>query len=140
MNRVIISGNLTRDPELRYTPAGTAVCDFGLAINERWKDADGQQQERAHFIEITAWRGTAEIAAEYLHKGSKCLVDGKLIQDRWETKEGAKRSRVKIEAFWLEFMDGRKSQEGEGSRPKSASEERLADGTDFDMPEEEVPF
>ena len=94
-NRVIVAGNLTRDIELRNTPAGTAVCDIGLAINERRKTKDGEYLEETTFVDITLWGRTAEVADEYLSKGSPVLIEGRLKLDTWET-DGQKRSKLKV--------------------------------------------
>ena len=93
-NRVIIVGNLTRDVELRYIPSGTAVTDITLAVNERIKRND-QWVEEANFFDVTMWGRTAEVAAEYLSKGSNVLVEGRLRQEKWE-QDGQKRSKVKV--------------------------------------------
>lgn len=93
-NRVVLVGNLTRDPELRYIPSGTAVTDIGLAVNERVKRND-QWVDEANFFDITLWGRTAEVANEYLSKGSSVLIEGRLKYDTWE-KDGQKRSKVKI--------------------------------------------
>ncbi|MGM0491294.1 MAG: single-stranded DNA-binding protein, partial [Planctomycetota bacterium] len=84
-NRVILLGNLTRDVELRYTPRQTAVTDIGLAVNDRRKSADGEWVEEATFVDVTLWGRTAEIASQYLGKGSPILVEGRLKLDTWET-------------------------------------------------------
>lgn len=137
INIVILMGNLTRDPELTYTPAGTAVCKFGLAINERWKDQNGEQQEEVHFFEVECWKRVAETTAEYMSKGSGVTIEGKLKQDRWE-KDGQKRSKVKIVARYVHFMPrGEKRDRGEKREPpKPEGREEPA----FDMPDEDVPF
>ena len=93
-NRVILVGNLTRDPELRYIPSGTAVSDIGLAVNDRVKKGD-QWVDEATFVDITLWGRTAEIANEYLSKGSPVLIEGRLKLDRWE-KDGQKHSKLKV--------------------------------------------
>ena len=95
-NRVVLMGNLTRDPELRYIPSGTAVADIGLAVKDRRKNAQGEWVEEPTFIEITLWGRTAEVASEYLSKGSPVLIEGRLKLDQWETQEGQKRSKLKV--------------------------------------------
>jgi single-strand DNA-binding protein len=94
-NRVILVGNLTRDIELRYTPAGTAVMDNALAVNDRRKTASGEWVEEATFVDVTFWGRTAEVASEYLSKGSPVLVEGRLKLDQWET-DGQKRSKLRV--------------------------------------------
>jgi single-strand DNA-binding protein len=93
-NRVIIVGRLTRDPELRYIPSGTAVCEVGVAVNEKVKRGD-EYVEAPVFLDCTLWSKTAEVAAQYLHKGSSVLIEGRLQLDQWE-KDGEKRSKLKV--------------------------------------------
>jgi len=93
-NRVILVGNLTRDPELKWLQSGTAVCELGLAINERTKRGDSWE-ETVLFVDVTLWAKTAEVAAEYLHKGSPVLIEGRLKLDTWE-KDGQKRSKLRV--------------------------------------------
>ena len=101
-NRVILVGNLTRDPELRYIPSGTAVSDIGLAVNDRVKRGD-QWVDEATFVDITLWGRTAEIANEYLSKGSPVLIEGRLKLDRWE-KDGQKHSKLKVVGERLQML------------------------------------
>jgi single-strand DNA-binding protein len=108
-NRVILVGNLTRDPELRYIPSGTAVSDIGLAVNDRIKRGD-QWVDEATFVDITLWGRTAEIANEYLSKGSPVLIEGRLKLDRWE-KDGQKHSKLKVVGDRLQMLG---SKEGGG--------------------------
>ena len=97
-NKVILVGNLTRDPEVRYTSGGTAVTDVGLAVNRVWTDrSSNERKEETTFIDVTLWGRTAEIAGEYLSKGRPCLIEGRLQLDQWEDKEtGQKRSKLKV--------------------------------------------
>jgi len=99
-NRTIIVGNLTRDPELRYTAGNKAVCNFTIASNRKYKG-----KEEATFLDIIAWGKTAETIAEYMKKGSKILLEGSLIQDSWETKKGEKRTKIKLNLNSFSFMD-----------------------------------
>lgn len=111
INRVIISGRLTRDPELRYTPAGKAVCTVGLAYNRRYKDASGQWQDDTTYINVVCWMKVAELVNRYLHKGSPVLVEGRLESRSWETEAGQKRSVIEIRADRIGFLE--KAQSGE---------------------------
>ena len=95
-NRVILLGNLTRDPEIRYTPSGTAVTDLGLAVNDRRKNSDGQWVEETTYVDVTLWGRTAEVAGEYLSKGAPILVEGRLKLDSWESGDGQKRSKLRV--------------------------------------------
>ncbi len=114
-NKVILVGNLTRDPEVRYTTGGTAVCDISLAVNAQWTDKrTNERKEEVTFIDVTLWGRTAEIAGEYLAKGRPVLVEGRLQQDRWDDKEtGQKRSKLKVVADSMQLLGSR--QEGGGS-------------------------
>ncbi len=96
LNKVMLIGNLTRDPELRYTPQGTAVCTFGLATNREWVDAAGQKQEAVEFHKIVAWNKLAEICSQLLFKGRKCYVQGRLQTRNWQGQDGAERTTTEI--------------------------------------------
>lgn len=104
LNKVFLIGRLTRDPELRYTPSGTAVADFGLAVNRVYKTAEGEKKEAVTFVDITVWAKRAEICAEYLSKGRQVFIEGRLELDAWETPEGQKRSKLKIVAEDVQFL------------------------------------
>ncbi len=113
-NKVILVGNLTRDPEVRYTTGGTAVCDISLAVNAHWTDKrTNERKEEVTFIDVTLWGRTAEIAGEYLAKGRPVLVEGRLQLDRWDDKEtGQKRSKLKVVADTLELLGSRQESGG----------------------------
>ncbi|MEK7064481.1 MAG: single-stranded DNA-binding protein [Patescibacteria group bacterium] len=96
LNKVMLIGNLTRDPELRYTPQGTAVCTFGLATNREWVDASGQKQESAEFHNLVAWTKLAEICSQLLFKGRKVYVSGRLQTRNWQGQDGAERSKTEV--------------------------------------------
>jgi single-strand DNA-binding protein len=115
-NKVILVGNLTRDPEVRYTAGGTAVCDISLAVNAQWTDKrTNERKEEVSFIDVTLWGRTAEIAGEYLAKGRPVLVEGRLQQDRWDDKEtGQKRSKLKVVADGMQLLGGRPDGAGGG--------------------------
>lgn len=106
-NRVILLGNLTRDPELRYLPSGTAVSEIGLAVNDRRKNANGEWVEETTFVDVTLWSRTAEVASEYLSKGSPVLIEGRLKLDSWETNDGQKRSKLKVVCERMQMLGGR---------------------------------
>ncbi len=134
-NRVILMGNLTRDPELRYTPGGAAVSEFGLALNESYTNKQtGQKTEKVHFIDITCWGRTAEIAAEYLKKGSPVHIEGKLTQDRWEDQGGQKRSKVKVTCEHLNFVGGKQNGQGGGSGGGGGAEAPADQSVGEDIP------
>lgn len=116
-NKVIIAGNLSRDIELRHLGNGTAVADVSLAINSQWKDkTTGEKHEDVTFIDCTVWGKTAELAAEYLKKGSAVLFEGSLKQESWEDKtSGQKRSKIKVNVESMQFL-GEKPSGGGGNR------------------------
>ncbi len=120
VNNVILAGNLTRDPEVRYTPSGSAVANFGLAVNRTYRSREGEKKEDVSFFDVETWGRQAETCGEYLKKGSPVLVEGRLKQDSWENREGQKRSKVKIRAMRVQFLPGgpdRSSASGGGSAP-----------------------
>ena len=115
-NRVILVGNLTRDIELRYTPGGTAVTDIGLAVNDRRKSQSGEWVDETTFVDVTLWGRTAEVASEYLGKGSPILVEGRLKLHTWET-DGQKRSKLRVVCERMQMLGG-----GPGSRSRGESQ------------------
>lgn len=106
LNQVTLMGNLTRDPELRQTPTGQNVCSFSLALNRSYKDSSGEWQEATDYIDIVAWGPLAERVSQYLSKGRRCLVQGRLQSRSWE-QEGQKRSKVEVLANDVTFLDSR---------------------------------
>ena len=135
-NRVILVGNLTRDIELKYTPGGTAVTDIGMAVNDRRKTANGEWVDETTFVDVTLWGRTAEVASEYLGKGSPILVEGRLKLDTWET-EGQKRSKLRVVCDRMQMLGGgAPGSGGSGRPPRQASESGPppADGFQGDSP------
>lgn len=130
-NKVILMGNLTRDPELRYTPNGTAVATLSLAVNRRFK-ANEEWREETDFFDIVVFGKQAENCGEYLKKGRPVLVDGRLSQRRWETDDGQKRSKVEVVAFTVQFL-GTPRDTGESSGHGNADS-----GPEFD--DSDIPF
>ncbi len=122
-NRVILVGNLTRDIELKYTPGGTAVTDIGMAVNDRRKSASGEWIDETTFVDVTLWGRTAEVASEYLGKGSPILVEGRLKLDTWET-DGQKRSKLRVVCDRMQMLGG--GAPGSG-RPRASSAEHVSD-------------
>ena len=119
-NRVMLMGNLTRNPELKYTPSGSAVADLGLAVNESFKNKAGETIEQTCFVDVVAWGRQAETAAEYLKKGSPVFVEGRLQFDQWESQQGEKRSKLRVRAERVQFLSagsgsGNDSNQGGGS-------------------------
>jgi len=127
-NRVILIGNLTRDPQLRYTPSQVAVCDFGLAINRTWTDKSGQKREEVCFVDCTAWARSAETLAKYMTKGRQLLVEGRLTYQTWDGKDGQKRSKLSVTVDNFQFL-GDRGQGGGGAgkaRPADAQPQKAA--------------
>lgn len=115
LNKVFLIGNLTRDPELRYTPSGAAVADLGVAINRRYTTKDGEQREETVFVDVTVWNRQAENCCSYLRKGRSVHVEGHLRMDSWEDKNtGEKRTKIRIEGEQVQFLDssGRRDEAG----------------------------
>ena len=115
MNRVFLAGNLTRDPELKQTNTGQAVSDLGLAINERYRNRDGEEVERTCFADVVVWGKQAEACQQYLVKGAPLLVEGTLQQDRWETEDGQKHNKIRIRALRVQFLNRPESANGNGN-------------------------
>jgi single-strand DNA-binding protein len=120
-NRVILIGNVTRDPELRYISSGTAVTDIGLAVNDRRKNASGEWVEETTFVDVTLWGRTAEVAGEYVTKGSPLFIEGRLKLDTWE-KDGKKNSKLRVVCERMQLMGGRSGEtaRSEGTRSEGA--------------------
>lgn len=133
-NRVILMGHLTRDPALSYLPSQTAVVEFGLAMNRKWKGQDGQQKEKACFVDCKAFGKRAETLNQYLHKGDPLLVEGRLDLDQWEGKDGQKRSKLKIVVDQFTFVGKSEQQPAQQPNPTDPGQPSLSD------PEEEIPF
>jgi len=119
LNRAQLIGNVTRDPEVRTTPTGQTVCSFGVATNMQWTDAQGQKQQRAEFHNLVAWGKLAEICGQYLVKGKKIFVEGRLQTREWEGQDGAKRNRTEIVADSMIMLD----RGGSGGGPPARSNE-----------------
>lgn len=115
MNKVFFMGHLGADPEVRYTESGTAVANFRMAASESWTK-DGEKQERTEWMNVVAWKKTAELVGEYLRKGSACLVEGRLQTRKWE-KDGVERYTTEIVADRVTFVGGKAQQSGEDDLP-----------------------
>jgi single-strand DNA-binding protein len=135
-------GNLTRNPEIRYTPSGTAVADLGLAVNESFKNKAGETVERTCFVDVVVWGRQAETAAEYLHKGSPVFVEGRLQLDQWESQEGEKRSKLRVRADRVQFLGSPGRNAEYGDAPASAAAEGGAPAPSVSEPadDDDVPF
>ena len=133
LNKVLLIGNLTRPPELRYTPNGTPVSDLRLAINRSYSTQGGERRQETHFFTVVVWGKQAESCGEYLDKGSQVMVEGRLQTREWETKDGQKRNVVEVVAERVQFL-GRPKAAGTQSPADAESVEESVEGT------EEVPF
>ena len=156
LNKVMLIGNLTRDPELKYTPKGMAIAQLGLAVNRVWSNEAGEKQEEVTFIDVEMFGRKAEVAAEYLKKGRPVFIEGRLKLDSWDDKaSGQKRSKLKVVGESLEFLGSREgggggggeSGGGEGrpqrpaaSRPAAPPPKRPPADPDLDAPEDDIPF
>lgn len=152
LNKVMLIGNLTRDPELRYTPKGTAVADLGIAVNRRVSDGNGNWSDETTFVDVTVWGNTAENSQKYLTKGRGVFIEGRLQLDTWEDKQsGQKRSKLKVVGENVQFLPEGRAGGGGGSRPPSEAqpaqqqEEKpqggsAADSGDFDDSGDDIPF
>ena len=146
-NKVILLGNLTRDPEVRYTPKGTAVTELGMAVNRVYTAENGEKREETTFVDVTLWGRTAEIAGEYLKKGRPVFIEGRLQLDTWDDKQsGQKRSKLKVVGEGLQLLGGRPGggggggggdEEG-GSRSSRPSPPPKAAASEPD--DDEIPF
>ena len=120
LNQVTLMGNLTRDPELRQIPSGQSVCSFSLALNRSYKDASGEWQEATDYVDIVAWAALGERVAQYLSKGRRCLVLGRLQSRNWE-QDGQKRNKVEVLANDVTFLDANGGGDSAGSAPRDNS-------------------
>ena len=139
INRVVLTGNLTRDPELRSLPSGTAVCSLRIACNTRRKDASGEWVDKPNYFDVTVWGKQGENCAQYLSKGRPVGVDGKLRWREWQAQDGAKREAVEIVADSVQFLGGRGDGDGGGNQfvPAGAAQE----SADFPAAaDDDIPF
>jgi single-strand DNA-binding protein len=136
-NKVILAGNLTRDPEVRYTPKGTAIAKLGMAINRTWKTDTGETKEEVTFVDVDAFGRQAEVISQYLKKGRPILVEGRLKLDQWDDKQtGQKRSRLGVVLEGFQFLD---SGRGDGGGGRGASSPPPAPSAPPNGPESEGP-
>jgi single-strand DNA-binding protein len=124
-NKVFLMGNLTRDPELRYTPAGTAIAEFGMAINRNWTSPEGEKKEEVCFVNVTAFGRQAEVICEYCSKGRPLFVEGRLRYQTWQPQEGQKRSKLDVVLEGFQFLGGRPA-EAKPAAEEAAAQEQAA--------------
>ena len=128
-NKVILIGNLTRDPDLRTTQNGTAICDLGLAVNRRWRDQSGRDQEEVCYVDVAVWGRSAENCAQYLQKGAPVLVDGRLRLEQWEDRNGGgKRSRLTVVAEAVQFLGSRADGDRQQQEPPARRQNSYRQG------------
>ncbi len=142
-NRVILAGNLTRDPELRYTPKGTAIARIGMAINRSWKNDAGETKEEVTFVDVDAFGRQAEVIAQYMRKGRPLLIEGRLKLNQWEDKNThQKQSKLTVVLDAFSFIDSRGGESGgggESTRPRPAAAPAAAPASAAESPEAEAP-
>ena len=143
-NKVILMGNLTRDPEVRYTSSGTAIAKLGMAINRHWRNQDGQQQEETTFVDVDAFGRQAETIGQYLKKGRPIMVEGRLKLDQWEDKQtGQKRSKMGVTLENFQVLDSRGEGGGNavgGAAPAAGGAAPAAGGGGGFAEDDDVPF
>jgi len=142
LNKVLLLGNVTRDPEVRYTPKGSAVCDLGIAVNRAYTTDSGEKREEVTFVDVTLWGRTAEVASEYLKKGRPVFVEGRLQMDTWDDKQtGQKRTRLRVVAENMQLLGGRPSggpAEATGDTRQTSAPPKKSAAAEPD--EDEIPF
>ncbi len=120
LNRVLLMGNLTRDPEMRFTPSNMAIAKIGIAVNRRWRNQAGEQQDEVTYLDCDAFGKTAEMINQYFRKGRPIFIEGRLKLDQWQDKEGHQRSKVVVVIESFQFVDSKQSGEAGGPPPSDA--------------------
>jgi single-strand DNA-binding protein len=141
LNKVLLLGNVTRDPEVRYTPKGSAVCDLGVAVNRAYTTDSGERREEVTFVDVTLWGRTAEVANEYLKKGRPVFIEGRLQMDTWDDKQtGQKRTRLRVVAENMQLLGGRPpgAADATGESRQTAAPPKKSGAPEPD--EDEIPF
>ena len=142
-NRIVLMGNLTRDPQLSYTPANTAVCKFGIATNRKWRDREGNEREDVCFVDCVLFGKGGEVFNQYMNKGRSVLVEGRLSLNQWTTPEGDKRSKHEVFVENFTFVGGGRGGEG-GGAPARRETATAATGPGHDEPppptDNDIPF
>src|SRR5262245_65571953 len=141
LNRVLLLGNVTRDPEVRYTPKGSAVCDLGIAVNRAYTTDSGEKREEVTFVDVTLWGRTAEVASEYLKKGRPVFVEGRLQMDTWDDKQtGQKRTRQRVVAETNQLLGGRPQGGGDVHGAGRNTSQPPKKSVPSEPDEDEIPF
>jgi single-strand DNA-binding protein len=140
LNRVLLIGNLTRDPEIRYTPQGVAVADISLAINRFTTNSEGEKKEEVTFVDVTLWNRVAEIAKDYLKKGKPVFIEGRLRLDTWDDKQtGQKRSRLRVVADGMQLL-GSKDNNGSVTQATAGASRQPQHDPDLNIEPDDIPF
>jgi len=142
-NKTILGGNLTRDIEIKYTQGGTAIGSTGIAVTKKYKSATGEQKEKVLFIDLKMYGRTAEIANQYLRKGSQVLVDGEIELDQWTAQDGTKKSRHSVKVDNLQMIGGRREAQQiqeQPIQPAPQPQNQQAAMPEFDISQDEIPF
>ena len=154
-NKIVLMGNLTRDVEIRYSQSGSAIGNTGIAVNRKWKSQTGEQKEEVMFIDLTFFGRTAEIANQYLRKGSKVLVDGRLSLNQWTSQDGQKKSKHSITVENLQMIGAKDNNQNGGyhqnqnqqqsynvhpPRPAYQNQQQQPERPNIDINEDEIPF
>ena len=140
INRVVLTGNLTRDPELRSTQGGTSVCSLRIATNSRRKDASGNWVEKPNYFDVTVWGNQGENCAQYLAKGRPLAIDGRLEWREWEAQDGSKRQAVEVIADTVQFLGGRGEAGGEPANQFVPAGAATSGDADFGGSDDDIPF
>jgi single-strand DNA-binding protein len=139
-NKIILVGNLGKDPELRYTPQGTPVCSFTVATNEKRKDRAGEMQDVTTWFRVTLWGRQAETASQYLTKGRPVYVEGRLRQEEWTDRDGKQRYTLEVHATDMQFIGGGRGDEMAGLPAKSPATDRSSPEQHQDISDDDIPF
>ncbi len=145
INKVIISGNLVRDPDTRILENGTHLAKMSIANNQRYRDRNGEWQEKTCYVNIIAWRKTAELVSEFCRKGSPVLVEGELVFNSWEDRDGSKRSRIEVNARRIQFLEKR-GQDSSNRESSPAESGKTPDSNEYDSgsdsmaQDDDIPF
>ena len=143
-NKVILLGNLTRDPEVRYTPKGSAVCDLGIAVNRNYTTDSGERREEVTYVDVVLWARLAEIAGEYLKKGRPVFIEGRLQMDTWDDKQtGQKRTKLRVVGESMQLLGGRPAGGGDAAEAGGESRQTSPPPKPTARPEadeDEIPF
>ena len=142
INRVVLVGNLTRDPELKHTPSGTAVCSLRIAVNSRRKDESGQWTDKPNYFDVSVWGAQGESCAQYLAKGRPVAIDGRLDWREWDAQDGSKRQAVEIIADSVQFLGSRQDGGEGGGQPQFVPSGAQTENADFgsSAADDDIPF